>query len=118
MPFQEEHKLTSRRTNYGSPVIPLDNNLNNISSNSRVPRTEVNNTTTNQPSMSIIDLNNLSTTIIESDPTDDAITKYCDEIFREAPIRFKCRKGNKLEEHLQKLIKKLNITVPIVHSSK
>ena len=57
----------------------------------------------------------MSTTLIESDLSEDAINRYCDEFFREAPIKFKCRKGNKLEEHVQKLIKKHKITVPIVN---
>jgi hypothetical protein len=53
--------------------------------------------------------------LVERDANVDTIEKYCDEIFREAPIEFTVRKGNKLEEQIQKMIKKLKITIPIIH---
>lgn len=34
---------------------------------------------------------------------------------KEPPIKFKFRPGNKLEESIHKHVKKLNITVPIIH---
>lgn len=53
---------------------------------------------------------------IEVDLLEEDVETHCDRIFgKEAPIKFKCRPGNKLEETLQKLIVKLNIRVPIVH---
>ena len=54
-------------------------------------------------------------TLVESDVTGDAVEKYCDDIFgKEAPIKFIQRKNNKLEDQIQKLIKKLRITIPII----
>ena len=51
-----------------------------------------------------------------NDPTDEDLEALCDKIFgKEAPIKFRCRPGNKIEETLQRLINKLNIRVPIVH---
>ena len=38
-----------------------------------------------------------------------------DEFFLEAPIKFKGRRGNRLEEFIQKIIKKLEVTIPIIH---
>lgn len=54
--------------------------------------------------------------LIEVDLTEEDVETACDKIFgKEAPIKFKCRPGNKIEETLQKLMTKLNIRVPIVH---
>lgn len=39
-------------------------------------------------------------TVIENDATFDSIEKYCDDLFREAPIVFKPRRGNKLDEQI------------------
>ena len=39
-------------------------------------------------------------TVIESDANFDSVEKYCDELFREAPIVFKPRRGNKLDEQI------------------
>lgn len=53
---------------------------------------------------------------VEVDLLEEDIESHCDRIFgKEAPIKFKCRPGNKIEETMQKLITKLNIRVPIVH---
>ena len=53
---------------------------------------------------------------LEVDLTEEDVETHCDKIFgKEAPIKFKCRPGNKIEETLQKLINKLNIREPIVH---
>jgi hypothetical protein len=38
----------------------------------------------------------------------------CEEFFKDVPIKFKAKKGNRLEEQMQKIIKKLNITIPII----
>lgn len=62
---------------------------------------------------SIVDSNIM--TLVQSDVKGDELEKWCDKIFgREAPIKFTLRKGNKLEEQIQKHIKKLKITIPIV----
>jgi hypothetical protein len=37
-------------------------------------------------------------TLVESDVAGDAIERYCDDIFKEAPIKFIQRKNNKLED--------------------
>lgn len=39
----------------------------------------------------------------------------CDEIFAEAPIVFKPRKGNALDERIAQLIIQYNVRIPIVH---
>ena len=53
---------------------------------------------------------------MEADLTEEDIEFYCDKFFgKEAPIRFKQRIGNRLEESISKLIKKLNIRIPIIH---
>ena len=54
-------------------------------------------------------------TIIDSEANFETVEKYCDELFREAPIVFKPRKGNKLDEQIQKMIKRMKITIPIVN---
>ena len=38
-----------------------------------------------------------------------------DEFFREAPIKFKMRRGNRLEELIGKITKRLDITIPVIH---
>ena len=38
-----------------------------------------------------------------------------DEFFREAPIKFKMRRGNRLEELISKIVNKFEITIPIIH---
>jgi hypothetical protein len=53
---------------------------------------------------------------VKANIRDDSIDKKCDEFFgKEAPIKFIARKGNKLEDSIQKLIKKFKITLPLVH---
>ena len=47
---------------------------------------------------------------------DESIDKKCEEFFgKEPPIKFIVRKGNKLEESIQKLIKKFKINLPLIH---
>ena len=38
----------------------------------------------------------------------------CEEFFAEVPIKFKAKKGNRLEEQIQKIVKKHNNTIPII----
>ena len=53
---------------------------------------------------------------VEPDLTEEEIERYADQFFeKESPIKFKARAGNKLEDSIVKHIKKLNITVPIIH---
>ena len=41
---------------------------------------------------------------------------YCDKFFgKESPIKFQARPGNRMEESIQKHIRKLNIRLPIIH---
>ena len=49
------------------------------------------------------------------DLDDEQFEQKCLEFFAETPIKFKPKKGNKLEENLSKLIKKNGITIPIMH---
>ena len=37
------------------------------------------------------------------------------DYFSKAPIKFKSRKGNKMEEIMQKVIKKYKITIPVIY---
>jgi len=39
----------------------------------------------------------------------------CDEIFATAPIKFRPRKGNALDERIAELIEEYDIRIPIVH---
>jgi hypothetical protein len=38
----------------------------------------------------------------------------CEEFFKDVPVEFKAKKGNRLEELIQKIVKKLNVTIPII----
>ena len=51
----------------------------------------------------------------DSDLTQEILEKRCDEFFTEAPLKFKARKANKMEEQISKMIKKYKITIPIVN---
>lgn len=43
------------------------------------------------------------------------LEQQANELFREAPIKFRAKKGNKLEEGIQKIIKLDKITIPVIH---
>lgn len=47
--------------------------------------------------------------------TEDEIDMQCDELFLQAPIEFKPKKNNEIDQILAKIIKDLNITIPIVN---
>ena len=53
---------------------------------------------------------------VKANIRDESIDKKCEEFFgKEAPIKFIVRKGNKLEDSIQKLIKKFKMNLPIIH---
>jgi hypothetical protein len=47
--------------------------------------------------------------------TESDLDKVCDLYFSTIPVKFKARRGNKLEEMMVKLIKKENFTLPVIH---
>ena len=46
--------------------------------------------------------------------SEEELENQCDELFKDPPIKFKARKGNKLDEAIDKSIKALKFTIPIV----
>lgn len=47
--------------------------------------------------------------------TEDEVDVQCDELFLTAPIEFRPKKNNDIDQLLAKLIRDLQITIPIVH---
>ena len=46
--------------------------------------------------------------------SEEELENQCDELFKDPPIKFKARKGNKLDEAIDKSIKALKFTLPIM----
>ena len=46
--------------------------------------------------------------------SEEELDNQCDETFKDPPVVFLPRKGNKVDESIAQLIKELNITIPIV----
>ena len=46
--------------------------------------------------------------------TEEEIQEECDELFKEAPIDFEARRGNKLEEKMGQIIYDKHIKIPII----
>ena len=45
----------------------------------------------------------------------DQFEQKCVEFFKDTPIKFRAQKGIKLQEVMQKSIKKSKITIPVIH---
>ena len=58
-------------------------------------------------------IQNLETMLEDLD--EEQFEQKCLEFFANTPIKFKPKKGNKLEEEMSKIIKKKNVTIPVIH---
>lgn len=67
---------------------------------------------TNNTSVDCTKIQNLGNVLEDLD--EEQFEQKCLEFFAETPIKFKPKKGNKLEEAMSKILKKHGITIPII----
>lgn len=46
---------------------------------------------------------------------EDEIDLHCDDLFQQAPIKFRARKGNRLDSGIKEIIDDYDVKIPIVH---
>ena len=46
---------------------------------------------------------------------EDEIDMHCEDLFETAPIKFRVRKGNKLDAGIKEIIDDYDVKIPIVH---
>jgi len=53
--------------------------------------------------------------LADAEHSEEDLERQCNQLFHEAPIKFKCRPGNKFDETILRLITKCKVTIPIIH---
>lgn len=61
------------------------------------------------------DMNQTTQEMLDIGITEEELDEQCNELFKEAPIEFKPRKNNQMDQMIAQIIKLQNITIPIVH---